>query len=632
MLSAIRALARSPIFGGFIIALLIAAFALFGVENIFRGAGTAAVLVGDERVGVQELQRAYQRQLFQIRLENPRFTDEEAEAVGLGDNMVRLLTTQAAIEAKSGELGIAVSDAQIAEEIRGMRAFFNPFTNRFDADTYIRLLEGQGYARGRAGQQFEAEMAAELRRRQFVSAILGGVQSPDIMTKARRAFQGERRAISALLIPPALADDVGAPKDATWADFIVGNPEIFTQPEQRRFTLVRFTPELYTRDVEIPEEDLRDLYEFRLANGELADPPTRSFTQWLVEDEAAALAAVAAIEAGQPPQDLDLGEGVVLEAVQAFEIPDSAIAEAAFAMQAGDVRAVEGRLGWRVLQVQAAEDPETPDFESVRSALVEELSGDEALQNMMDAFSDFESARAEGLNFEAAGAAASVPIEQFDFITARGATLRGEPVATLTPTPQIIAAVFDAPENFETDAVNYQDTGYFMIRVDEVIPERLPEVEEVRDYAIAVWRVQQIATQLDAIAAEALGRVQDGESLNAVAATLEGAVVESSILRRGETVGLFGDRLAGAAFAARQDQAFQAIGSDQATRMIVMVTEIIPPSVAAIDPVGQAQMSDELSNDLAMALESALLASYEIRADQTLIDLALGRVDPDDIP
>ncbi len=632
MLSAIRALARSPIIGGFIIALLVAAFALFGVENIFRGAGTAAVLVGDERVGVQELQRAYQRQLFQIRLENPRFTDEQAEEIGLGDNMVRLLTTQAAIQAKSGELGIAVSEQQIADEIRDMRAFYNPFTNRFDAETYVRVLEGQGYARGRAAQQFEAELAEDLRRRQFVTAVLGGIQAPDVMVGSRRAYEGERRAISALIIPPSLAEDVGEPDDEILSDFITGNPQIFTQPEQRRFTLVRFTPELYTRDVEVAEEDLRGLYEFRLANGELAEPATRSFTQWLAGDESEARAAVAAIEAGQTPQELGLGDGIILEDVQEFEIPDAAIGVAAFAMQEGDVRAVEGRLGWRVVQISSAVDPVTPDFESQRAALIEELSGDEALQNMMDAFSDFESARAEGLAFEEAGAAASVPIEQFDFITARGATLRGETAVTLAQAPEIIRAVFDAPENFETDAVNYQQTGYFMIRVDEIIPERLPEVGEVREFATAVWRSQEVAAQLNALSAGALARIEAGESLNQVAATLSGAVVESSILGRGESVGLFGERLVQAAFSAAPDQAFEAVGGDQATRMIVVVTDVIAPTVAAIDPVGQVEMSDELSNDLAFALESALLASYDISADQNLIDLALGRVDPNDIP
>ena len=58
MLTFIRALARNPIVGGIIVALLIAAFALFGVTDVFTGGGNAAVLVGPERVSVQELQRA----------------------------------------------------------------------------------------------------------------------------------------------------------------------------------------------------------------------------------------------------------------------------------------------------------------------------------------------------------------------------------------------------------------------------------------------------------------------------------------------------------------------------------------------------------------------------------------------
>ena len=57
MLSLIRALVRNPIFGGFIVVMLIAAFALFGVENIFRGGGTSAIIVGSEQISVAEVQR-----------------------------------------------------------------------------------------------------------------------------------------------------------------------------------------------------------------------------------------------------------------------------------------------------------------------------------------------------------------------------------------------------------------------------------------------------------------------------------------------------------------------------------------------------------------------------------------------
>ena len=115
MLSAIRKAARSPIFGGFIIALLIAAFALFGVTDIFRAGGTAAVIVGPEQVSVRELNQAYERQLMQIQRENPRFTREQADELGLGERMVSQVRGQrladlAEADAASAILGLKVCD------------------------------------------------------------------------------------------------------------------------------------------------------------------------------------------------------------------------------------------------------------------------------------------------------------------------------------------------------------------------------------------------------------------------------------------------------------------------------------------------------------------------------------------
>jgi peptidyl-prolyl cis-trans isomerase D len=632
MLSAIRALARSPIFGGFIIALLIAAFALFGVNDIFRGAGTAAVLVGDERVAVQDLARAYERQLQSIQRENPRFTREQADEFGLGEQMVQMLTAQAAVEAKARELGLAVSDQQVLDAIQEIDAFKNPFNNRFDPATYISVLQANGYSGARAGQQFEAELTEELLRTQVLSAILGGVEAPRILATSRRAFEDERRAISALLIPPSLAGDIGEADDETLSQFISENAQIFQQPEQRRFTLVRFSPDDYSRDVDIPEDDLRDLYQFQLDTGELAEPPTRSITQWIVADQAAADAGAAALQAGQSPSDAGLGESVSLEDVQAFEIPDAAISEAAFGLQAGDVTAVEGRLGWRVVRIDAASDPEVPSFEDQRAALVEQLSGSQTLEMMSDALARFEDARAQGLTFEAAGAEANVPVERFDFLTANGATVDGIPAVTLATAPEIVAAVFATPPGFETDADRFGEEGYFMIRVDEIIPERVPEVDEVREFAEAVWRARSIDDQLQALLDDAMARLAAGENLNVISESLPGSIVETAILGRGESSGPFSQQVVQAAFFQDANTPFEARASDPSTRMAAVVTDIIAPSAESFDPAGQIALSQELGNDITVALEAALFASYEVRRDQRLIDLALGRTDPEDLP
>jgi peptidyl-prolyl cis-trans isomerase D len=637
MLTFIRALARNPIVGGIIVALLIAAFALWGVTDVFSGGGNAAVLVGQERVSVQELNRAYERRVLQIQRENPRFTREQAEQFGLGEQVVQEMTALAAIDAKAGELGLSLSDQRLFEAVRAIEAFQNPFSGDFDAQTYAALLRDNGYvgAAGVAERRFEADLREELTRAQYLNAILGGVAAPDMFARTRRAYEEERRTVRALLIPPSLAGDVADPTDEELSTFISENAQVFQQPERRRFTLVRVSPELYERDVDVSEEDLRELYEFRLENGELTDPPTRSLTQWAAPDQATAEAAAARIAAGEDTSalvaELGLGEAVALETVESFEVPDAQIAEAAFAMQQGAVEAVEGRLGWRVVRIDAAVDPVAPTFEEQRTLLVTELAGDQAEGMMLDALAVFEEARGAGATLEDAASQAGVPAERFDWLASDGSTPNGFRAFTLGEAPEVLENVFSLPVGFAGDLTNYGDGGYFVARVDAIDPSRLPEVEEVRDEASTFWRLRAVDDQLQALVDDALARAEAGESLDAIAAGLDGARVESATLGRTETAGPFNRQLVGQAFGVEQGQPFPARAGDQRTRAVAVVDAVIAPQDRPVSPERLASLSEELGNDVAIALESALLTGYEVRQDQRLIDLALGRIDPNDL-
>ena len=163
MLSFIRNLARSPIAVLVIIVPMIAAFALFGVNDIFTGTGNAVATVGPERVTLQETSRAMQREMRRLQQENPRLTQQEADAAGLGDNLVNMLVAQAAISAQAGELGIAATDEQIAEIIQEAPAFQSVFSNRFDPAAYGEWLRQEGWT----ANTFEAQLRADLRRQQF---------------------------------------------------------------------------------------------------------------------------------------------------------------------------------------------------------------------------------------------------------------------------------------------------------------------------------------------------------------------------------------------------------------------------------------------------------------------------------
>ncbi|MEO1040336.1 MAG: peptidylprolyl isomerase [Pseudomonadota bacterium] len=629
MLSTTRNLARSPLAVVIIIVPVVAAFALFGISDIFTGTGNAVALVGSERVTAQELSRSYAQQVNAIRQQNPRFTDEEANAMQLGEQVLSRLIAEHAIDAKANELGLAVSDEAIVEAIEEIPAFNNPFSGQFDRATYRAVLADNEFTEA----SFEESLRGELRRSQFLAAALGGVSPPGIFERARQAYAGERRRMRALFLSPSLAGEIADPTDEELQAFIEENAASFTYPEQRRFTLVRITPDDLLPDVDVPEEDLRTLYEIQLDNGELADAPTRSFVQLSASDQETAEAAAARLQAGENPEtvaaELGLVEPVTFEAVQSFAVPDTVVSEAVFAMASGDASAVEGALGWRAVRVEAATDPVVPSFEERRGALQAELAMNEAEGRLFDTLAAFEEARGAGATLDEAAEAAQLPIERLDFITQQGFTLTGEAAMTLFAAPEILEQVFTMPESFDGELTNFGDGGYFAVRVDAVEESRLATLEEERERVETFWRMRAVDDQLQAVVDNALQRARDGEDMDVIAQSIGlGARVEAATLRRDETAGPFAQQLVAQAFSLPPQQAFTSRADDQRTRAIVLVDEVLAPEPAPLTAEEQAELAEGLRGDFAIGVEAGLMSAYEVTIDPRLRDLALGRSDP----
>lgn len=629
MLTFIRRLARSPLIGGFIIALLIAAFALWGVTDVFRGVGNSVAAVGSERVTVQDLNRAFEQQVRQVQIDNPGMTREEADRAGLGDQVLQGLIGQAALDAQAKELGLAISDDRVAETIRSIPAFQGGFSNRFDRASYEQALSQQGWTPG----SFEAEIRGELRREQFIEAALAGANPPDVMAQARIAHRGERRAIRALLLPPGLADDPGDPDDAELENFIAEYEQAFRLPEQRRFTLVRVDPAMLAERIEVDENDLQALYESQVSNGEFGEPATRSYAQWTAPDATTARTLAEALNAGADPEqaarDAGLGAPAVRDDLQAYEIPDSDLADVVFALNEDEAAAVEGRSGWRVVHVRSAFDPEIPSFDEAESELRADLARDEAENLLFDILAEFEDARSGGATLEEAAAAAGLPAESFDWVAQNGYSAQRIPLESLLETPEILETAFESPEGFDTDFADYGEGGYFALRVDGVQEPRLPELDEVREEATEFWRAVRIDEALEARLAQARERAEAGETLNAIAEDIGGgARVETATLRRDETAGPFNAQLVAAAFGARVGALFESRAGDQRTHALAQVSQMLPGE-GEVDGQTRDELRAELSQDIALALERALIGAYDVQINEELRDVALGRTEPD---
>jgi len=627
MLSFIRNLARSPIAVLVIIVPMIAAFALFGVNDIFTGTGNAVATVGPERVTLQETSRAMQREMRRLQQENPRLTQQEADAAGLGDNLVNMLVAQAAISAQASELGIAATDEQIAEIIQEAPAFQSVFSNRFDPAAYGEWLRQEGWT----ANTFEAQLRADLRRQQFVDTALSGATPPAAFGQLRARFTGETRTIRALLIPPALAGEPDAPSDEDLQAFIEENEQFFTLPEQRRVTLVRLNPELTAPNIEVDEAELRELYDMRLEAGELSDPSVRTLLQWVTPDQQTAENVAERLNAGEDPSGISaatgLGEPVLLENVELFAVPDQVVGEAAFEMSQGEARAIQGRLGWRAVFIEAATDPETPAFEDVADTLRTELAGETAEYRVLDALAEFEEQRGRGASLEEAADLAGMPLERFDFITPDGFEIAtGAPLMSIVQEERILETINSTEQGFESDLTPYGENGYFIVRVDAVRPSALAPLNEVREQAESFWRLRQTDDRLQETVAAALTRAETGETLDAIAASIPGTRVEESTLRRDQTAGPFTEGFVRTAFRAREDEPFEARAGDQRTRAVAIVTAITP-GASEPDSDMQRELAAGYENDVVIALERALLDTYEVRINPELRDAALGRSD-----
>lgn len=625
MLSFIRNLARSPIAVLVIIVPVVAAFALFGITDIFTGTGNAVATVGSERVTVQEVSRSMQREMRRLQIENPRLTQQEADAAGLGDNIVNMLVAQAAISAQAGELQITATDEQIADMIQSAPAFQSVFSNRFDPASYNQWLRQEGWT----ASSFEAQLRADLRREQFIEAALSGATPPAFFSQLRARYDGESRTIRALLIPPALAGEIGDPDDAALQAFVEENAAFFTLPEQRRITLVRLDPQLVAPDIAVDEEELRELYEMRRETGDLSDPAVRTFLQWIVPDQETADNIAARLNAGEGPAGISaatgLGEPVRLEDVEIFAVPDQIVAAAAFDMATGEARAVQGRLGWRAVYVESATDPEIPAFEDVTDELRTELAGEAAEYRVLDALAEFEDQRGRGATLEEAADAAGMPLERFDFMTPDAFEIAsGAPLMSIIREDAMLEAARTTQEGFESDLMQYGDGGYFIVRVDAVRESALAPLEDVREQAEAFWRLRQIDDRLQETVIAALTRAEAGESLDAIAASIPGTRVEESTLRRTQTAGPFTQAFVTTAFRAPLDTPFEARAGDQRTRAIGIVTAITP---GADQPTAETRQSiaQGYENDVVAALERALLDAYPVRINPAARDIALGR-------
>ena len=633
MLAGLRNAVRNPIVLVIIIAPLVVGFAIFGVSDVFIRAGDAVAVVGPEKVAQRELARAFDQRLRREQQENPTLTSEAARNQGLGDIVLDELIVGAQIRAQARELHLAVSPRQVADEIIGFEAFVDPVSGGFAQGAYAGYLSNERIS----ANQFEEDIRQGMLRQQFVEAMFAGVRTPEAYGSVLLGFQNERRSMRAIVIPPEAAGDIDEADDEALQAVIDENPQYFTVPERRAFTLVRFRVADFVLDVGVDEAEIREQYDYEVDTGQIGEPATRSYTQIRFENGADAQAAADRLTAGDDPQTIasDLGADTPfsLEDRQSYQVPDEALADAIFAAAEGDSIAVEARLGWFAVRIDAAQDATIPEFET-RQAEIRELMGEAAAADAMyDAMGEFESAISGGATLEEAAEAAGVPYEIFGPIDTQNRNEDGQYAFTFFEQTDIVETMFEQIAGVAIDLQLYGEGDYFALRVDEIQNSSIRSLDEAREDAGVVYRLQSVDARLEELAHDAMERVEAGEDLDVVAASISGASVETAALSRAETAAPFGREAVGTAFFMEPGDVEESRSADNRSRLVLVLDEITQDASNGPEDMFELRsvLAQQLQGDIDRSLVAALGAKYPRDVDNRLRDQALGVIDPNQL-
>ncbi len=594
-----------------LIGILVASFAVWGVSGFLGGGATNIIVtVGKTEIPTSRFQQDYTRAIQGYTRQIGRaLSPAEAAQIGVPQQVLGRLITEATMSEVANELGLGLSDGELARQIKTDPSFQGAAGN-FDRERMRALLQQSELTEA----QYVEAMFGLAERRQIADGLIGGLETPDAYLEAVNRYQNEERTVRYLTLPPSAAPAPGEPTGEALATYFEANKGQFRAPEYRTFAVMLADPQTLADPASVSDDEARAVYD--RASGRFGTPEKRRVEQIVFPDRAAADAAVAALatgtaidailaERGLKPGDADLG------LVAKTDLIDAAVADAAFSMAQGETRVVDGRFGPVLLRVTEIAPSARQPFDEVKETLKQEVAAERATAEVNSLYDEVEDARAGGSTLAEISERFKIPLQTVQAVDATGATADGTKPAIPGGT-SVLTGAFDADPGTEPDPVQVDRRGFAWFEVSDVIPARDRTLDEVRDSVVAAWREAEAALALDKLATDVAERIRGGETIDSVAPTLNATVATSAPFKRGGTADGLTAQAVAAAFGGGTGTVATAPAPDGG-RTVLVVDQITEPAFFAETP----EMS-ELGGELSRAIGNSLLTDYVTEMERTL--------------
>ena len=467
MLDLLRKNATGPL-GIALIILLVFAFSIWGVGDIFRGYNANILAkIGNRELNAQNYLFNFNREVNRISNQLERIvTTEEAINSGLHYQILDRSLVELSANAASDEIGLIASDDAIKKRILSTNAFKNAF-NQFDRNIFEQIIRQNGLTEDSfLVLERDSHVLSQLSK-----SIFKDINPPSALNDLLFRYQFERRNVDYIIISP---DEISKEDEIEKNEieiFYNKNINLYKTEETRDFSVISLNVSTLSKLENVSDEEINIFYEDNKYN--YYEPEKRSYyliPYFSSED------AIKALENYRSNGDIEkilidrnLNINDVDQGLITFDegISES-VSEEAFNTSLNQLSGpTESPFGPSLIYVNEIISEKEIKIEEIKDQIIIDIQKDKAKDKVYSLYGEIEDLRAEGKTLEEIAEEKSLSIESFKNINDVGQRIDGSIIKNPS-LEELINLIFlnDVDEDLEPYEDSEGNLNFF--RIDNI--------------------------------------------------------------------------------------------------------------------------------------------------------------------
>ncbi len=464
MLDLLRKNATGPL-GIALIILLVFAFSIWGVGDIFRGYNANILAqIGNRELNSQSYLFNFNREVGRISNQLERvISTEEAVNSGLHYQILDRSLVELSANAASDQIGLIASDDAIKKRILSTNAFKNAF-NQFDRNIFEQIIRQNGLTEDSfLVLERDSHVLSQLSR-----SIFKDINPPKALNDLLFKYQFERRNVEYIIISPdeiSLEDEV---EKNEIEKFYSENINLYKTRETRDFSIISLNVSNLSKLEKVSDEEINTYYEDNKYN--YYEPEKRSYylIPYFSDEE-----AIKALENFNSNGDIEkilidrnLDKSDVDQGLITFDEGISEnVSKAAFKAPINKLSGpTDSPFGPSLIYVNEIISEKEIKIEDIKDQIITDIQKDKAKDKIYNLYGEIEDLRASGKTLEEIAEEKSLLIESFNNINDVGQRIDGSMIKNPS-LEELINLIFlnDIDEDLEPYEDNEGNLNFFRI-------------------------------------------------------------------------------------------------------------------------------------------------------------------------